>query len=107
MGGVTQAAYSEAIWALTGGVALDPTTTAYGLYQNAKSGTETPSQSQLASLWIYTPNPQTGIGNGEAQEMWGFVPVPEGGTTLGYVFLAGILCFGAMFLRFRQHTPAA
>jgi len=107
MSGATQAAYSEAIWALTGGVTLDPTTTAYGLYQNAKSGTETLSQSQLASLWIYTPNPKTGIGNGEAQEMWGLVPVPEGGTTLSYVLMAGILCFGAMFLRFRRQTPTA
>ncbi len=107
MSGAMQAAYSEAIWALTGGVNLDKTTTAYSLYKNVLSGTETLSQSQLASLWIYTPNPKTGIGNGEAQEMWGLAPVPEGGTTLGYLFLGGILCFGAIFLRFRQHTPAA
>ncbi len=106
MDGTTQAAYSEAIWALTGGVTLDSTTTAYTLYQNVMSGTETLTQSQLASLWIYTPNPRTDIGKGEAQEMWGLVPVPEGGATLVYLFLAGISCFGAMFLRLRRERIA-
>lgn len=110
MDGATQAAYSEAIWALTGGV--NPAslgTTAYGLYQGVLSGTENLTQAQLASLWIYTPNPKTGLGNGEAQEMWGLVPVPEGGATLGYLLLAGISCFGAMFLRLRREhsTPTA
>jgi hypothetical protein len=97
----TQAAYSEAIWALTGS-GVDPsklTGLALTLYNNVKGGTETLTASQLASLWIYTPNPR---GPGEAQEMWGMVAVPEGGAALAYLFLAGLCCFGAMFLRSRR-----
>lgn len=97
----TQAAYSEAIWALTGS-GVDPSklnTTAWKLYNDVKGGGETLTSSQLASLWIYTPNP---LGPNQAQEMWGRVAVPEGGAALGYLFLAGLCCFGAMFLRSRQ-----
>jgi hypothetical protein len=97
----TQAAYSEAIWALTGS-GVDPsklTGLALTLYNGVKSGTETLTASQLASLWIYTPNQK---GPGEAQEMWGMIPVPEGGAALGYLFLAGLCCFGAMFMRSRR-----
>jgi hypothetical protein len=97
----TEAAYSEAIWALTGS-GVDPsklTGLALTLYTSVKSGSETLSSSQLASLWIYTPNPQ---GPNEAQEMWGMVPVPEGGAEFGYLFLAGVCCFGAMLFRSRR-----
>jgi hypothetical protein len=97
----TQAAYSEAIWALTGS-GVDPsklTGLALTLYNGVKAGGETLTSSQLASLWIYTPNPQ---GPGEAQEMWGMVPVPEGGATMAYLFLAGLTCFGGIFLRSRR-----
>lgn len=97
----TQAAYSEAIWALTGS-GVDPkalTGLALTLYNNVKAGGETLTASQLASLWIYTPNPR---GPNEAQEMWGMVPVPEGGATLGYLLVAGLCCFGTMFLRSRR-----
>ena len=61
-------------------------------------------ESQLAGLWIYTP---TVPGGKNAQEMWGMVPVPEGGAALAYVFLAGIACFGAMVLRSRQRVSTA
>jgi hypothetical protein len=97
----TQAAYSEAIWALTGS-GVDPsklTGLALTLYNCVKAGGETLSASQLASLWIYTP---TVPGGKNAQEMWGMVPVPEGGAALGYLFLAGLSCFGAMFVRSRR-----
>lgn len=96
----TQAAYSEAIWALTGS-GVDPKALsglALTLYNNVKAGGDTLTASQLASLWIYTPNPR---GPHEAQEMWGVVPVPEGGAALGYLLVAGLCCFGTMFLRSR------
>jgi hypothetical protein len=100
----SQAAYSEAIWALTGGVlpskltgqALTLYNTAISLYTSGKI-----SLTQFAGLWIYTPNPR---GPGEAQEMWGMVAVPEGGAALAYLFLAGLACFGAMFLRSRRQV---
>jgi hypothetical protein len=99
----TQAAYSEAIWALTNS-GVDPsklTGLALTFYNGVKGGSETLSSSQLASLWIYTP---TVPGGNNAQEMWGMVPVPvpEGGAALGYLFMAGICCFGAVFLRSRR-----
>ena len=106
----TQAAYSEAIWALTGsGVSVSALKAqgglAWSLYLAVTSGTETLTQSQLASLWIYTP---TVPGGNNAQEMWGMVPVPvpEGGAAVGYLLLAGLCCFGAVFLRSRRQWAA-
>ena len=102
----TQAAYSEAIWALTGS-GVDPsklTGLALTLYYNVNAGGETLTGSQLASLWIYTPNPR---GPNQAQEMWGRVAVPEGGSDLGYLFLAGLCCFGAMFARSRRQIGSS
>ncbi len=103
----TQAAYSEAIWALTGGVlpskltgqALTLYNAAISMYTGGKI-----SLTQFANLWIYTPNPR---GSGEAQEMWGMVAVPEGGASLAYLFLAGLACFGAMVLRSRRQVGAS
>ena len=98
----TQAAYSEAIWALTGS-GVDPkalTGLALTLYNNVTAGGETLTASQLATLWIYTPNPK-GV-PGQPQEMWGRISVPEGGAAVGYLFLTGLCCFGAMFLRSRR-----
>jgi hypothetical protein len=97
----TEAAYSEAIWALTGS-GVNPsklTGLALTLYNTVRAGGETLTASQLASLWIYTPNPR---GPNQAQEMWGMVSVAEGGAALGYLFLAGLCCFGAIFLRSRR-----
>ena len=105
-GAPTQAAYSEAIWALTGS-GVDPgklTGLALTLYNNVTAGGETLTGSQLASLWIYTPNPR---GPNQAQEMWGTVAVPEGGSTVGYLFLAGLCCFGAMFARSRRQIGSS
>ena len=103
----TQAAYSEAIWALTNS-GVDPsklTGLALTLYNGVKGGSEILSSSQLATLWIYTP---TVPGGNNAQEMWGMVPVPvpEGGAALGYLFMAGICCFGAVFLRSRRQIAS-
>ncbi len=102
-----QAAYSEAIWALTGGVlpsaltgdALKFYNTALSLFTSGKI-----SLSQFSNLWIYTPNPR---GPNEAQEMWGRVPVPEGGAAMAYLILAGLTCFGAIFWRSRSRSVAA
>jgi len=104
--GATQAAYSEAIWALTGGVSPSKLTgqaltfydAAIALYTSGKI-----SLTQFANLWIYTPDPQ---GPGQAQEMWGLVAVPEGGAALVYLLLAGLSCCGAMFWRSRSRECA-
>jgi hypothetical protein len=102
-----QAAISEAIWYISsGGVsnsgALSSTeqgylTAAVGAWANGQGI----NLGQYAGLYIYTPTPQA---PGEAQEMWSTVPVPEGGTALGYLLLAGLCCFGAMFLRSRRQS---
>jgi hypothetical protein len=104
--GATQAAYSEAIWALGGGLAASSLTgQALTFYNSAKSmyASGQISLAQFANLWIYTPNPQ---GPGEAQEMWGLVAVPEGGAAMLYLLLAGVSCFGAMWVRSRRHDGA-
>jgi hypothetical protein len=104
--GATQAAYSEAIWALTGGVSSSKLTGQALTFYNAAISMYTSgkiSLSQFANLWIYTPNPR---GPGEAQEMWGRVAVPEGGAAFAYLFLAGLACFGAMVLRSRRQVGA-
>lgn len=98
----TQMAYSEAIWALTGGVSYSSiNSTAKLLYNEAKSDWSSITTSELASLWIYTPNPR---GPHEAQEMWGMVPVPEGGSALAYLLLAGVCCFTAVFRSRQQRS---
>ena len=102
----SQAAYSEALWALTGGVSPgDLTGQALTLYNTAVSlyTSGQISLSQFANLWIYTPNPR---GPAQAQEMWGQVAVPEGGAALEYLLLAGLSCFGAMFWRSRRQMCA-
>jgi len=102
-----QGAISEAIWYITskgasgalalGSLAQGYLTAALNAWNNGNGIT----LSQFANLYLYTPSPQ---GPGEAQEMWSLVPVPEGGTALAYLLLAGVFCFGAMRLRLRQQT---
>jgi len=103
----TQTAYSQAIWALTKsgvspsaltGMALTLYNTAISMCTHGQI-----SLSQFKNLWIYTPTHWTG---GRPQEMWGMVPVPEGGTALAYLLLAAISCFGAMRLRVRRQASA-
>jgi len=98
-----QGAISEAIWFITSGGksgALGATALSYLNCALAAYKAGTISLSQFANLYIYTPSPK-GVA-GEPQEMWSLVPVPEGGAALGYLFLAGICCFGAMFLRSKR-----
>jgi len=103
----TQTAYSQAIWALTNsGVSYSALSAAAKTLYNTAISMCTHGQislSQFKNLWIYTP---TVRGSGEAQEMWGLVPVPEGGTALAYLLLAAISCFGAMRLRVRRQASA-
>ena len=90
----TQGAYSEAIWALTGGVNASVLTgQALAFYNNAKADWSALTSAEAATLWIYTPNPR---GPNEAQEMWGMVCVPEGGSTLAYLLIASIGCLAAI-----------
>jgi len=53
------------------------------------------------NLWILTPSPNNG-----PQEFWApggpSYNVPEGGSALLYLLLAGASCFGAMFFRYRS-----
>jgi hypothetical protein len=61
--------------------------------------------SEFANLWLYVPIPGSQTGKlGTAQEMWGNVPVPEGGAALLYLLLAGVSCFGTMFFRSRNQV---
>jgi hypothetical protein len=102
--GVTQAELSSAIWDITtaGGIK--------GLDTNAKklvvaveaafSGNAPAATAYLATLtnlWILTP---TASEPNRPQEMW--VAVPEGGSNLMYLLLAGVVCFGSMFFRHRN-----
>jgi hypothetical protein len=105
-----QAAISEAIWFISSGGASNSgaasslesgyLAAALAAWNNGNGFT----LGQYANLFIYTPNPQ---GPGEPQEMWSLVSVPEGGSALGYLFLAGLCCFGAVFMRSRRQISAS
>lgn len=98
-----QGAISEAIWFITSGGksgALGATALSYLNAALAAYKAGTISLSQFANLYVYTPNPKGVVG--EPQEMWSLVSVPEGGAALGYLSLAGLCCFGAMFLRSKR-----
>ena len=71
---------------------------AYQLWQNALA--QVWNLSSFGNLWLYVPTPLSG-----SQEMWGNVAVAEGGTAFLYLLLAGLSCFGAMFLRRRSANP--
>ena len=55
-----------------------------------------------SNLLIYTPKGCGLVGSCLEQEFFQRVPVPEGGSALLYVVLAGISCFGAIFFSRRQ-----
>ena len=98
-----QGAISEAIWFITSGGhsgALGATALSYLNCALAAYKAGTISLSQFANLYLYTPCPKGATG--EPQEMWSLVAVPEGGAAMGYLLLAGLCCFGAMFLRSRR-----
>ncbi|HEY1903552.1 MAG TPA: hypothetical protein VGG56_14045 [Terracidiphilus sp.] len=108
--GITQAELSSAIWDITtpGGVSgLDAKATALvASVELAFTGNLSKATSYLAgltNLWILTPDPLTGVGSGEPQEMWTeALGVPEGGTAFMFLLLAGVSCFGAMFFKYRN-----
>ena len=96
-----QSSISQAMWYLTskaigspiGG--LDPT--AQGLVTTALAASNDPL-SMYSGLWLYTqPFDPKG-----PQEMFGQVPVPEGGEPLTYLLLGGLACFGALIYSRRQ-----
>jgi hypothetical protein len=59
----------------------------------------------LTNLWILTPNPLTGVGSGEPQEMF-TLAVPEGGAAILYLLLAVLACGGAIFFGRRKQFGA-
>jgi hypothetical protein len=95
-------AYSQALWYITGGLSWSSiNSTAQNLVTNAigyAKGNNF-SLSQYINLWLYTP---TARGPEQAEEMWGLVPVPEGGSAFLYLLLAGVSCLGSVAVRRRE-----
>ncbi len=110
--GLSQSELASAIWDLTtpGGISgLD--SKAHQLVAAVKSAfngntsAATAYLDTLTNLWILTPDPKTGVGSGEPQEMWTRgLTVPEGGSALLYLMFAGLTCFGAMFFKNRSEA---
>ena len=97
-----QSSISQAMWYLTSAAIGRPIggldSTAQGLVNYVENIQNDPALSTYAGLFLYTqPFVPTG-----PQEMWGEIPVPEGGSALMYLLLAGITCFGAMFYSRRE-----
>ena len=99
-----QSSISQAIWYITANAVASGTITWSSLDSGAQTLVTYVQNNTLAALstyttlWVYTqpfdpPN---------QQEMWGQVPVPEGGAALMYLLLAGVTCFGAIFYSRRQ-----
>lgn len=110
--GITQSELASAIWYITtpGGInGLDAKAkllvAAVELSFNGNVSKATTYLATLTNLWILTPDPLTGVGSGEPQEMWTEgLSFPEGGAGFMFLLLAGGACFGAMFLKYRsQH----
>jgi len=66
---------------------------------------------QYANFFIYTPDlskPITCNGGtcptAPPQEFFGFISAPEGGSAISYLLLAGLSCFGAIWVRSRRQT---
>jgi hypothetical protein len=95
-------------------VALLGNSTTKGLYDGtygfSSTGTAAADAELLnSSLWLYTPtgadvNPSS---DPFPQEFVGNVAVPEGGTALMYLSLAGLVCFGAMFFKSRRRLASS
>jgi len=106
--GATVGDVSEVLWCITGGMAnctqSGMSAAAWELWTYLKGlNLNGYNLSQFANLWLYVPTGNGSVGS-VPQEMWGEIPVPEGGTALGYLLLAGVSCFGAMFLRRQVRT---
>jgi len=69
---------------------------------------------EFANFFLYTPNLNDPITcNGKScatappQEFFGFLPAPEGGSALAYLFLATACCAGAVWFRTRRGSVMA
>jgi hypothetical protein len=65
-----------------------------------------------SSLWLYTPTGAeiTPVGDPFPQEFVGnvaVVPTPEGGAPLMYLLVAGMSCFGAMYINSRRKSASS
>jgi len=108
--GITQSDLSSAIWDITtpGGISglngkAKHLVKAVEWAFNGSNSKATAYLDTLTNLWILTPDPKSGVGSGEPQEMWTErLNVPEGGSALMYLLLAGFTCFGAMFFKNRS-----
>jgi len=108
--GITQSELASAIWDITtpGGISgLDAKAkalvAAVELAFNGNVSKATTYLATLTNLWILTPDPKTGVGSGEPQEMWTKgLNVPEGGASFMFLLLAGASCFGAMYFKYRS-----
>lgn len=72
-------------------------------------GRSTAAQSYLGSLtnlWILTPNSHPGFGWERRRMYIRGLNVPEGGAPLLYILLAGLSCFGALFVSIRRPRTA-
>jgi len=72
-------------------------------------GSSTDAQSYLGSLtnlWILTPNSHPGFGFKPSGIFIRGLNVPEGGAAILYLLLAGLSCFGALFLSRRKARTA-
>jgi hypothetical protein len=58
--------------------------------------------SSLTNLWILTPGPHPGFGWKPQKRFIRGLNVPEGGAPLLYLLLAGLSCFGTLFLSRRK-----
>jgi hypothetical protein len=110
--GLTQSEIASAIWDITAGNTLSGLDTKAKLLVwqvelafNGNIGAATKYLAGLTNLWILTPNP---LGPNEPQEMWTRgLAVPEGGAGFMFLLLAGISCFGAMYLRSRTQLKTS
>lgn len=64
------------------------------------------SQGEFSNFLILTPTCSAGPGTCQEQEFFQLQPVPEGGSALIYLGLAGITCFGAMAHNRRERARA-
>ena len=74
------------------------------LAEGALSAALNLSPSQFAGWDILTPNcsKRGSCPLGTPQEFFEYMPVPEGGTALTYLLLAGFVCFGTMYFKSRR-----
>jgi hypothetical protein len=107
---VTGTDLSEAIWAITtpGGISgISANAAAIVSWVEGLYGSSSAAQSFLnkLNLWILTPSPYS---SSSPQEFWApggpSYTVPEGGSALLYLLLAGIACLGAVIMNLRSQA---